>query len=148
MRHFKQSTHKEHLQRSYGSKVTSTARYDGMNAICVQRRSRALLNIQTARENETTRDSKQVSCRTRSNRSYGSTTTSKTRTDYNLPKSATQHFLRPTTTATQLRYAQARHGTEEGKKHYYKQLTTTSMAARSTRKRRHKMASHTLFQTQ
>ena len=60
MRQGKQSTRKEHLQRSYGSKDTSTARYDGMNAICVQRRSRALQNIQPARENETTRYSKQV----------------------------------------------------------------------------------------
>ena len=79
MRRYKQFTHREHLQRSYGSKDTDTARYDGMNAICVQRRPRALQNIQPARENETTRDSKQVSCRTRSKRSYGSKTTSKTR---------------------------------------------------------------------
>ena len=56
-------------------------------------------------------------------------------------------FYTPQLRATQLRYAQARHGTEEGKKHYYKQLTTTSMASWITRERRHKMASHTLFQT-
>ncbi len=39
------------------------------------------------------------------------------------------------------------HDMKEGKKHYYKQLTTTSMASWITRKRSHKMASHTLFQT-
>ena len=89
MRRYKQFTHREHLQRRYGSKDTDTARYDGMNAICVQRRSRALQNMQPARENDTARDSKQVSYRTRSNRSYGSTSTSKTRKHYNLPKSAT-----------------------------------------------------------
>ena len=56
-------------------------------------------------------------------------------------------FYTPQLRATQLRYAQARHGTEEGKKHYYKQLTTTSMASWITRERSHKMASHTQFQT-
>ena len=53
----------------------------------------------------------------------------------------------PQLRATLLRKTQASHGTEEGKKHYYKQLTTTSMASWNTRKRSHKMASHTQFQT-
>ena len=56
-------------------------------------------------------------------------------------------FYTPQLRATQLRETPARHGMKEGKTHYYKQLTSTSMAARSTRKRRHKMVSHTLFQT-
>ena len=56
-------------------------------------------------------------------------------------------FYTPQLRATQLQYNQPRHDTKEGKKHYNKQLRTTSMAARNTRKRSHKMASHTLFQT-
>ena len=56
-------------------------------------------------------------------------------------------FYTPQLRATQLKYNQPRHDTKEGKKHYNKQLTTNSMASWNTRKRRHNMASHTLFQT-
>ena len=44
-------------------------------------------------------------------------------------------FYTPQLRATQLKYNQPRHDTKEGKKHYYKQLTTTSMAARNTSKK-------------
>ena len=44
-----QFTHREHLQRSYGSKDTNTARYDGMNVICVQQRSQEFQNMQLER---------------------------------------------------------------------------------------------------
>ena len=56
-------------------------------------------------------------------------------------------FYTPQLRATQLQSTQTRHDVKEGKKHYNKQLTRTSMAARNTRNTRHKMASHTLFQT-
>ena len=36
-------------------------------------------------------------------------------------------FYAPQLRATQLQYNQPRHDTKEGKKHYYEQLTTTSM---------------------
>ena len=57
------------------------------------------------------------------------------------------NFYTPQLRATQLKYNQPRHDTKKGKKHYNKQLTTTSMASWITRERSHKMASHTLFQT-
>ena len=56
-------------------------------------------------------------------------------------------FYTPQLRATKSQYAQPRHDTVEGKKHYNIQLTTTSMEAWITRKRSHKMASHTQFQT-
>ena len=57
------------------------------------------------------------------------------------------NFYTPQLQTIHLIYNQPRHDTKEDKKHYYKQLTTTSMASWITRERRHKMASHTLFQT-
>ena len=56
-------------------------------------------------------------------------------------------FYTPQLRATQLQSTQPRHDTKEGKKHYNKQLTTTSMAWWIIRERSHKMTSHTLFQT-
>ena len=55
-------------------------------------------------------------------------------------------FYTPQLRATQLKYTQPRHDTKEGKKHYDKQLTTTSMSSWITRKRSHKMASYTQIQ--
>ena len=57
-------------------------------------------------------------------------------------------FYTPQLRATQLKYNPPRHDTIEGKKHYNKKLTTTSMTSWITRKRTHKMASHTQFQTE
>ena len=49
--------------------------------------------------------------------------------------------------ATQIQNAQTRHDTIEVKMHYNIQLITPSMEAWITRKRSHKKASHTQFQT-
>ena len=56
-------------------------------------------------------------------------------------------FYTPQLRATKSQHDQPRHDTIEGKKHYKLQPTTPSMASRITRKRSHKMASHTQFQT-
>ena len=63
------------------------------------------------------------------------------------PKQPHSIFYTPQLRATQIQYAQPRHETIEGKNHYNIQLITPSMEAWSTRKRSHKMASHTQFQT-
>ena len=49
--------------------------------------------------------------------------------------------------ATQIQIAQTIHQSVEGKMHLNTLLITSSMAAWITRKRTHKMASHTQFQT-
>ena len=56
-------------------------------------------------------------------------------------------FYAPQLRATKSQHAQPRHETIEIKKHYNIHPTTPSMASRNTRKRRHKMASHTQFET-